>query len=118
MIRRVNYETTRTGLTDREKREPLLPCHSHRQGITCMRITSVVPFILHAPIARVAIPDSTYTITHWGFVGARFTNDNGREGARSTGPHPPLPPYRVHHAVRAFRSPPLHLGVASNGGTR
>src|SRR3546814_12858434 len=59
MIRRVNYETTRTGLTDREKREPLLPCHSHRQGITCMRITSVEPFILHAPLARGAISDST-----------------------------------------------------------
>src|SRR3546814_7334315 len=80
MIRRVNYETTRTGLTDREKREPLLPCHSHRQGITCMRITSVEPFILHAPIARGAISDSTNTITHWGIVGARITTDDGLEG--------------------------------------
>src|SRR3546814_12602977 len=68
-------------------REPLLPCHSHSQRITFMRITSVEPFILHSPIARGAISDSTNTITHWGIVGARITTDDGLEGYGFTGTH-------------------------------
>src|SRR3546814_14279516 len=87
MKRRVKNEKKRTGMKDREKRERLLKDHRQRKGITCMRITSVEPFILHAAVARGAISDSTNTITHWGIVGARITTDDGLEGYGFTGTH-------------------------------
>jgi L-alanine-DL-glutamate epimerase-like enolase superfamily enzyme len=52
-----------------------------------MRISAVEPFILHIPINRASISDSTHSITHWGVVGARLTTDAGLAGYGFTGTH-------------------------------
>ena len=35
-----------------------------------MRNVAVEPFILHIPISRASISDSTHDVTHWGVVGS------------------------------------------------
>src|SRR5450755_3967025 len=52
-----------------------------------MRIAKVEPFILHIPINRASISDSTHSITHWGVVGVRLTSDAGLSGYGFTGTH-------------------------------
>ncbi|MEQ8700881.1 MAG: mandelate racemase/muconate lactonizing enzyme family protein [Bauldia litoralis] len=52
-----------------------------------MKITSVEPFILHVPLNRSSISDSSHTITHWGVVGVKLTGDDGTEGFGFTGTH-------------------------------
>ena len=52
-----------------------------------MRITAVEPLILHIPINRSSISDSTHRVTHWGVVGARLTTDAGLSGYGYTGTH-------------------------------
>jgi L-alanine-DL-glutamate epimerase-like enolase superfamily enzyme len=52
-----------------------------------MRITAVEPFIVHIPINRASISDSTHSVTHWGVVGARLTSDAGLSGYGYTGTH-------------------------------
>jgi len=37
-----------------------------------MKIRSVEPFILHVPLNRSSISDSSHTITHWGVVGVKL----------------------------------------------
>src|SRR3546814_16810725 len=90
-----------------------------------MRITSVEPFILHAPIARGAISDLTNTITHWGIVGARITTDDGLEGYGFTGPHAHLASARliagcIGHCyaplLRGEDAPDAEIGRGCGGG--
>ena len=50
-----------------------------------MKIAAVEPFILHVPLNRESISDSTHSITHWGVVGVRITAD-GREATASPAP--------------------------------
>ena len=52
-----------------------------------MKITAVEPFILHIPVNRDSISDSTHSITHWGVVGARLLSDDGLAGYGYTGTH-------------------------------
>ena len=52
-----------------------------------MRIVAVEPFILHIPISRASISDSTHDVTHWGVVGVRLTTDAGLFGFGYTGTH-------------------------------
>jgi L-alanine-DL-glutamate epimerase-like enolase superfamily enzyme len=52
-----------------------------------MRIVAVEPFILHIPISRASISDSTHDVTHWGVVGVRLTTDAGLTGFGYTGTH-------------------------------
>ncbi|MCB1495100.1 MAG: mandelate racemase/muconate lactonizing enzyme family protein [Bauldia sp.] len=52
-----------------------------------MKIVSVEPFILHVPLNRSSISDSSHTITHWGVVGVRLTGDDGTAGYGFTGTH-------------------------------
>ncbi|MEP2120317.1 MAG: mandelate racemase/muconate lactonizing enzyme family protein [Bauldia litoralis] len=52
-----------------------------------MKITSVEPFILHVPLNRSSISDSSHTITHWGVVGVKLTGDDGTQGFGFTGTH-------------------------------
>src|SRR3546814_16134187 len=83
-----------------------------------MRITSVEPFILHAPIARGAISDSTNTITHWGIVGARITTDDGLDGYGFTGTHAHLASDRLIAACIGDCYAPLLLGEDAAAGDR
>ena len=103
MIRRVNYET----------RTPFFV----GEGLGAdMRIRSVEPFILHAPIARGAISDSTNTISHWGLVGARITTDDGLEGYGFTGTHAHLPSDRlIAGCIRDCYAPMLEGEDAADG---
>ena len=65
-----------------------------------MRVTAVEPLILHMPLNRDSIADSTHRITHWGVVGVRLRTDDGLEGFGFTGTHADLslrPPDRGLH---------------------
>ncbi|HAA86822.1 MAG TPA: mandelate racemase/muconate lactonizing enzyme family protein [Verrucomicrobiales bacterium] len=52
-----------------------------------MIITSLETFILHVPVTRNHISDSTHSITHWGMPGVRIFTDEGFTGYGFTGTH-------------------------------
>ena len=52
-----------------------------------MRIAAVEPFILHVPVNRDSISDSSHTISHWGVVGVRIVAEDGTAGYGFTGTH-------------------------------
>ena len=60
-----------------------------------MRITRLDPFILHVPVTRSGIADSTHAITHWGVVGCVVRTDAGVDGYGFTGTHAHLPSDRL-----------------------
>lgn len=75
-----------------------------------MKITRIVPLILHAPVTRGGIADSTHRITHWGAPGVAIHTDNGLVGYGFSGTHAHLPTDRliVDCAVHSYG--PLLLG--------
>jgi L-alanine-DL-glutamate epimerase-like enolase superfamily enzyme len=83
-----------------------------------MRIVSVEPFILHAPIARGTISDSTNTISHWGIVGARIATAEGLVGYGFTGTHAHLPSDRLIAACIRNCYAPLLEGEDAHDGDR
>lgn len=56
-----------------------------------MKITGVEPFILHVPVTRSKIEDSTHSVTHWGAPGVILDTDAGIRGYGYTGTHAYLP---------------------------
>jgi L-alanine-DL-glutamate epimerase-like enolase superfamily enzyme len=52
-----------------------------------MKITSVEPFILHVPVTRDDIADSTHRISHWGAPGVIIRTDAGIAGYGYSGTH-------------------------------
>lgn len=56
-----------------------------------MIITELRPIILHAPVTRGGIEDSTHAITHWGAPGVAIHTDNGLVGYGFSGTHAHLP---------------------------
>lgn len=52
-----------------------------------MKITKVTPFVLHVPVTRNGIADSTHQITHWGAPGVILETDNGLKGYGYSGTH-------------------------------
>jgi len=52
-----------------------------------MKIISLEPFILHAPVTRGGIADSTHTLTHWGAPGVAIHTDTGLTGYGFAGTH-------------------------------
>ena len=50
-------------------------------------ITSLETFILHVPVTRDGIADSTHSITHWGMPGVMVQTDAGHVGYGFTGTH-------------------------------
>ncbi len=75
-----------------------------------MRVTAVEPFILHVPLQRSSIADSTHTISHWGVVGVKLRTDTGLEGTGFTGTHAHLPSDRLIAACIGDCYAPLLLG--------
>ena len=75
-----------------------------------MRITAVEPLILHMPLNRSSIADSTHRITHWGVVGVRLVTDDGREGYGFTGTHADLASDRLIAACIGNCYAPLLAG--------
>jgi L-alanine-DL-glutamate epimerase-like enolase superfamily enzyme len=83
-----------------------------------MRIAAVDPLILHMPLNREAIADSTHRITHWGVVGARVRTDDGLEGYGFTGTHADLPSDRLIAACIGNCYAPLLIGEDAREGRR
>jgi len=52
-----------------------------------MIITSAETFVLHVPVTRNKIADSTHTLSHWGVVGVMLMTDSGLVGYGYTGTH-------------------------------
>lgn len=83
-----------------------------------MKISSVEPFILHVPINRSSISDSTHTISHWGVVGARIVTDDGLVGYGYTGTHAHLESDRLVTSCIANIYAPLLQGENALDGDR
>ncbi len=83
-----------------------------------MHISSVEPFILHVPINRSSISDSTHTISHWGIVGVRIFTSNGLVGYGFTGTHAHIGSDRLVTSCIANIYAPLLLGENALDGDR
>jgi L-alanine-DL-glutamate epimerase-like enolase superfamily enzyme len=66
-----------------------------RTGVGAQRITAVEPFILHVPVTRDGIADSTHRLSHWGAPGVLVHTDAGLVGTGYTGTHAHLPTDRL-----------------------
>ncbi len=60
-----------------------------------MKITKLEPIILHAPVTRGGIADSTHSLTHWGAPGVAIHTDTGHVGYGFSGTHAHLPTDRL-----------------------
>lgn len=60
-----------------------------------MKITSIETFILHVPVTRQNIADSTHRLTHWGAPGIIIRTDESISGFGYTGTHAHLPTDRL-----------------------
>jgi L-alanine-DL-glutamate epimerase-like enolase superfamily enzyme len=60
-----------------------------------MRVTKLEPIILHAPVTRGAIADSTHHLTHWGAPGVAVHTDTSHIGYGFSGTHAHLPTDRL-----------------------
>jgi L-alanine-DL-glutamate epimerase-like enolase superfamily enzyme len=60
-----------------------------------MRITKLEPIILHAPVTRGGIADSTHKLSHWGAPGVAIHTDTGLIGHGFSGTHAHLPTDRL-----------------------
>jgi L-alanine-DL-glutamate epimerase-like enolase superfamily enzyme len=83
-----------------------------------MRIAAVEPLILHMPVNRDAIADSTHRITHWGVVGVRIVTDAGLHGFGFTGTHADLASDRLIAACIGRCYGPLLAGEDAREGAR
>src|SRR6266498_3321701 len=75
-----------------------------------MKITSVETFILHVPVTRKQIADSTHQVTHWGAPGVIIHTDSGISGYGYTGTHAHLPTDRIIADCIAQAYAPLLMG--------
>jgi L-alanine-DL-glutamate epimerase-like enolase superfamily enzyme len=78
-----------------------------------MKITKIVPFILHIPVTGNGISDSTHSITHWGVVGAKVETGSGLAGWGFTGTHAFLPGDQVIAACIKDCYAPLLIGESA-----
>jgi L-alanine-DL-glutamate epimerase-like enolase superfamily enzyme len=60
-----------------------------------MKITRLEPIILHAPVTRGGIADSTHRLSHWGAPGVAIHTDTGLVGYGFSGTHAHLPTDRL-----------------------
>src|SRR5262245_48902395 len=75
-----------------------------------MKITAVETFILHVPVTRSGIADSTHTVSHWGAPGVIIHTDAGISGVGYTGTHAHLPSDRLITSCISESYAPLLLG--------
>jgi L-alanine-DL-glutamate epimerase-like enolase superfamily enzyme len=75
-----------------------------------MKITRLEPFILHAPVTRDAIEDSTHHLSHWGAPGVIIHTDSDLRGYGYTGTHAHLPTDRLIADCITDTYAPLLLG--------
>jgi L-alanine-DL-glutamate epimerase-like enolase superfamily enzyme len=60
-----------------------------------VKITRIETFILHTPVTRSGIADSTHAISHWGAPGVILHTDTGLKGYGFSGTHAHLPTDRL-----------------------
>jgi len=60
-----------------------------------VKIARIETFILHVPVTRNGIADSTHALTHWGAPGVILHTDSGLKGFGYTGTHAHLPTDRL-----------------------
>lgn len=77
---------------------------------TDIRITKIEPFILHVPVTRSGIADSTHSISHWGVVGCQIMTNAGIVGYGYTGTHADLPSDRLIRDCLSNCIAPLLIG--------
>jgi L-alanine-DL-glutamate epimerase-like enolase superfamily enzyme len=75
-----------------------------------VKITGVRSFLLHVPVTRNGIADSTHQITHWGAPGVILSTDSGLTGYGYTGTHAHLPTDRLIVACIQDTYGPLLVG--------
>ncbi len=75
-----------------------------------MKITAIQTFILHVPVTRSQIADSTHQVTHWGAPGLVIHTDAGISGYGYTGTHAHLPSDRLIADCMAHTYASLLLG--------
>src|SRR4051794_23216590 len=75
-----------------------------------MKIARVEPFILHVPVTRGGIADSTHRITHWGAPGVIIETDSGLQGFGYTGTPAHLATDRLIASCIADSFGPLLIG--------
>jgi len=75
-----------------------------------MQIKTLDPFILHVPVTRGGIADSTHSITHWGMPGVIITTDTGHKGYGYCGTHAHLPTDRLITSAITDTFGPMLIG--------
>ncbi|MCG8525261.1 MAG: mandelate racemase/muconate lactonizing enzyme family protein [Opitutales bacterium] len=75
-----------------------------------MKITKIETFILHVPVTRGDIADSSHRITHWGAPGVAIHTDSGLVGYGYSGTHAHLPTDRLITDCIETSYGPLLLG--------
>ncbi|MEA3407063.1 MAG: mandelate racemase/muconate lactonizing enzyme family protein [Chloroflexota bacterium] len=75
-----------------------------------MKIVEVKPFILHVPVTRNQIADSTHQISHWGAPGVIIETDSGHRGYGYGGTHAHSPTDRLITDCIAEAYTPLLIG--------
>jgi len=83
-----------------------------------MRISAVEPIILHMPLSRDSIADSTHSITHWGVVGVRLRTTDALEGYGFSGTHAHLASDRLIAACIGTCYAPLLKDEDASEGRR
>ena len=78
-----------------ESSKPSLISTIIKKYFTNMKITKLEPIILHAPVTRGGIADSTHKLTHWGAPGVAIHTDSGHIGYGFSGTHAHLPTDRL-----------------------
>ena len=76
-----------------------------------MKITKLEAIILHAPVTRGGIADSTHQLTHWGAPGVAIHTDTGLVGYGFSGTHAHLPTDRLIVECIVNSYGPLLLGA-------
>lgn len=75
-----------------------------------MKITHIDTFILHVPVTRSQIADSTHQVTHWGAPGCIIHTDAGIFGTGYSGTHGHLPTDRLITDCIEYTFGPLLAG--------
>jgi len=75
-----------------------------------MKISALETFILHVPVTRAGIADSTHALTHWGVPGVMIHTDAGITGFGYTGTHAHLASDRLITSCISECYAPLLVG--------
>lgn len=75
-----------------------------------MKITKLTTFIMHVPVTKNIIGDSTHSITHWGMPGVMIETDTGLVGYGYTGTHADITTDRLITTIIKDAFGPMLIG--------